>query len=98
MSIVTYEKDGAVGVVTLAKPPHNLIDEAFLDALLAAYSDAVAGGCRGILLRSGMRHFCAGAAATKKTLRNSSAIWRMYRCQWSRPCTVPLSAAGSSWR
>jgi enoyl-CoA hydratase/carnithine racemase len=29
MSIVTYEKDGAVGVVTLAKPPHNLIDEAF---------------------------------------------------------------------
>jgi len=36
MSIVTYEKDGAVGVVTLAKPPHNLIDEAFLDALLAS--------------------------------------------------------------
>ena len=23
MSIVTYEKDGAVGVVTLAKPPHR---------------------------------------------------------------------------
>jgi len=61
MSIVTFEKDGAVGVVTLAKPPHNLIDEAFLDAMLAAYSEAVAGGCRGILLRSAMRHFCAGA-------------------------------------
>jgi enoyl-CoA hydratase/carnithine racemase len=61
MSIVTYEKDGAVGVVTLAKPPHNLIDEAFLDALLVAYGSAVAEGSRSILLRSGMRHFCAGA-------------------------------------
>ena len=61
MSIVTYERDGAVGVVTLAKPPHNLIDEAFLDALLAAYREAVTSGCRSILLRSAMRHFCAGA-------------------------------------
>jgi enoyl-CoA hydratase/carnithine racemase len=61
MLIVTYEKDGAVGVVTMAKPPHNLIDETFLDALLAAYDSAVADGCRAILLRSGMRHFCAGA-------------------------------------
>ena len=46
MSIVTYEKDGAVGVVTLAKPPHNLIDEAFLDALLAAYGDADGASAR----------------------------------------------------
>jgi enoyl-CoA hydratase/carnithine racemase len=61
MSIVTYQKDGAVGVVTLAKPPHNLIDEAFLDGLLAAYGEALAGGCRSIVLRSAMRHFCAGA-------------------------------------
>ena len=56
MSIVTYEKDGAVGVVTLAKPPHNLIDEAFLEALLTAYANAVAEGSRSILLRSSMRH------------------------------------------
>lgn len=61
MSIVHYEKDGAVGVVTLAKPPHNLIDEPLLEALLGAYRTAVADDCRSILLRSGMRHFCAGA-------------------------------------
>ena len=61
MSVVTYEKDGAVGIVTLAKPPHNLIDNALLDGLLGAYERAVAEGCRSILLRSGMRHFCAGA-------------------------------------
>ena len=38
-----------------------MIDEAFLDALLAAYGSAVAEGSRSILLRSSMRHFCAGA-------------------------------------
>lgn len=61
MSKVQFEKDGAVGVVTLSKPPHNLIDNEFLQELLAAYDQAVVGGCRAILLRSGMRHFCAGA-------------------------------------
>jgi enoyl-CoA hydratase/carnithine racemase len=61
MSIVTYEKDVAVGVVTLAKPPQNLIDGALLDGLLASYGRAVSDGCRAILLRSSMRHFCAGA-------------------------------------
>jgi enoyl-CoA hydratase/carnithine racemase len=61
MSIVVYEKDGAVGVVALAKPPHDLIDNALLDGLLGAYERAVADGCRAILLRSTMRHFCAGA-------------------------------------
>ena len=61
MPIVHYEKDGAVGLVTLAKPPHNLIDESLLDGLLTAYARAVQEGCRAILLRSGQRHFCAGA-------------------------------------
>jgi hypothetical protein len=44
MPIVAYEKDGAVGVVTLAKPPHNLIDEALLDGMLGSYRSAVADG------------------------------------------------------
>ena len=42
---VNYEIDGAVGVVTLAKPPHNLLDDALLEDLMPAY----------------VRHFCAGA-------------------------------------
>jgi len=61
MSTVLFEKDGAVGVVTMSKPPHNLIEDVFLQDLLNAYSSAVEQGCRSILLRSGMRHFCAGA-------------------------------------
>ena len=61
MTSISYEKDGAVGIVTMSKPPHNLIDLAFLADMSSAYAKAVAGGCRSILLRSGMRHFCAGA-------------------------------------
>lgn len=61
MAVVTYEIDGAVGVVTLAKPPHNLIDDPMIADLLTAYRSVVSAGCRAILLRSSMRHFCAGA-------------------------------------
>lgn len=61
MSTVLYQKDGMVGVVTLSKPPHNLIDDALLQDLLLAYKNAEGDGCRSILLRSAMRHFCAGA-------------------------------------
>jgi enoyl-CoA hydratase/carnithine racemase len=61
MTTVTHEIDGKVGVVTLAKPPHNLIDDQLIDDLVGAYHAVVAGGCRAILLRSSMRHFCAGA-------------------------------------
>jgi enoyl-CoA hydratase/carnithine racemase len=61
MTNVTHENDGKVGVVTLAKPPHNLLDDQLIDDLIAAYHAVVAEGCRAILLRSSMRHFCAGA-------------------------------------
>ena len=58
---IRLEHDGALGVVTLAKPPHNLLDGAFLEALCDAFERGAADGCRALLLRSDMRHFCAGA-------------------------------------
>src|ERR1700676_259094 len=61
MTTVTHEIDGKVGVVTLAKPPHNLLDDQLIDDLIAAYRTVVADGCRAILLRSSMRHFFARA-------------------------------------
>lgn len=61
MNSIVYEKDGAVGIVVLAKPPHNLMDNAMLDELGLVYARAVDEGCRALLLRSSMRHFCAGA-------------------------------------
>ncbi len=61
MTTVTHEIDGKVGVVTLAKPPHNLIDDPLIEDIMAAYRTVIAEGCRAILLRSSQRHFCAGA-------------------------------------
>jgi enoyl-CoA hydratase/carnithine racemase len=61
VSPVVFERDGAVAVVTLSKPPHNLIDHALLEGLASAYGQAVRSGSRCIVLRSAMRHFCAGA-------------------------------------
>jgi len=61
MKTATFEPDGAVGIVTMCKPPHNLMDMASLADLTTALQQAVDAGCRSILLRSSMRHFCAGA-------------------------------------
>ena len=61
MTTVAHEIDGAVGIVTLAKPPHNLLDDALLEDLMTAYEAVVTEGARAILLRSSMRHFCVGA-------------------------------------
>src|SRR5260370_19804426 len=61
MTTVTHGIAGAVGVVTLAKPPPNPIDDCMIEDLLDPYRAVLAEGCRAILLRSSMRHFCAGA-------------------------------------
>ena len=59
--MITLEHDGAVGVVTLSHPPHNLIGDEFIERYCAAQEDAVEAGARAILVRSDLRHFCAGA-------------------------------------
>lgn len=59
--MIETELDGPVGIVTMAKPPHNLMDGVFLDATIAAYRQVIDDGARVILLRSAMKHFCAGA-------------------------------------
>jgi len=61
LSHVQYDAEGAVALVTLAKPPHNLIDAALTDGIVDAYDRAIGERKRCILLRSAMRHFCAGA-------------------------------------
>lgn len=51
--LVRYAREDAVGVVTLDRPPLNLVDKAFLDDLLAAFDAAKAdAGCRAIVLES----------------------------------------------
>ncbi len=58
---VRMEIDGAVAVITMAKPPHNLLNGPFIDGLIEAFEGAADAGGRAILLRSDMKHFSAGA-------------------------------------
>lgn len=59
--MIEAEFDGPVGIVTMSKPPHNLMDAEFLDAIISTYRQVIDDGARAILLRSAMKHFCAGA-------------------------------------
>ena len=63
-TLIRRELDAAVAIVTLDKPPHNLIDGEFLDQYCVALETSVAEGARAILVRSDLRHFCAGADVT----------------------------------
>ena len=75
MATVTHEIDGKVGVVTLAKPPHNLMDDALIEDLVAAYRAVVAGGCRAILLRSATGEFRGQARIDKIAPGSLQGYW-----------------------
>lgn len=59
--LVSLQNDGAVAIVTLNNPPHNLITSEFLEQYCAALEKATTDGARAILIKSDQRHFCAGA-------------------------------------
>jgi enoyl-CoA hydratase/carnithine racemase len=58
---VGRELNGRVAVLTLQSAPHNFIGTALLDGLLEGLRWAEHDGARAVLLRSGLRNFCAGA-------------------------------------
>lgn len=58
---VGREMDGHLAVLTMQYPPHNFIGPKLSDALLEGLQWAKAQGARAVLLRSGLRNFCAGA-------------------------------------
>ncbi len=58
---VTLTTDGPLGVLTLQHGPHNLIGPALMDGILTALSTALDSGVRAVLMKSGLRHFSAGA-------------------------------------
>jgi enoyl-CoA hydratase/carnithine racemase len=61
MSNVTFEQDGAVGIITLANPPLNLFSMKLIDEFAAAIATAEASPIRALLLRADGEHFTAGA-------------------------------------
>lgn len=59
--LVDLTMDGQVAVLTMQSPPYNLLDEPMCVQLLAALAETAHNGSRAVVLRSGMRHFSAGA-------------------------------------
>ena len=49
---IGFSLTGNVAVVTMAKPPHNLLDDTFIESLLNSFEDASKRGARAILLNS----------------------------------------------
>ena len=58
---VLYEQEGPLGLVTMQHAPHNLLGPELMEGVLDAFAAAEAGGARAVLLKSGLRHFSAGA-------------------------------------
>ncbi|MDQ1540774.1 MAG: hypothetical protein QOH29_1500 [Actinomycetota bacterium] len=59
--LVRRDRDGDVGVLTMQSTPHNLLSEGLIAELLAGLEWAGEVGARAVILRSGLRHFSAGA-------------------------------------
>ncbi len=59
--LVQREKFGAVTVLTMVYRPYNLVGPKLMRALSAGLDVAEKDGSRAIVIRSGLRHFSAGA-------------------------------------
>lgn len=59
--IIQTEVHGKVTVVTMTYRPYNLVGPTLIGPLLQTFRHALEAGSRAIVLRSGLRHFSAGA-------------------------------------
>lgn len=60
-TLVQREQRGNLSVLTMVYRPYNLLGPKLMNALVAAIEEARDAGSRAIVLRSGLRHFSAGA-------------------------------------
>ena len=59
--LVTREQRGNISVLTMVYRPYNLLGPKLLNAVVAQVEAAQGAGSRAIVIRSGLRHFSAGA-------------------------------------
>ena len=64
MTLVRYERDGAVALVTLDRPPVNALSRALMEDLASAVGEAADPGVRAVVV-TGAPHFAAGADITE---------------------------------
>ena len=63
---VAYAADGAVGTITLDKPPANSYDLPFMEEFAAAVDAARAEGARAVVIRSASEKFFSAGADVKR--------------------------------
>jgi enoyl-CoA hydratase/carnithine racemase len=61
---VAVEHDGPLAIITMQYAPYNLLSVELMDGVLGGLDEAEQAGARAVLLRSGLKHFCAGADIT----------------------------------
>lgn len=66
--IVTFEREGAVGYVTLDNPPANSYDLQVMRFFASAVDEAIASDVRVVVVRSASHKFFCGGADVKKFL------------------------------
>ena len=59
--VVRREERGLISVLTMKYGPYNLLGPTLIGAIAAEVTAAQEAGSRAIVLRSGLRHFSAGA-------------------------------------
>ena len=60
-ALINREQRGNISVLTMVYRPYNLLGPKLINAIVEAIEQAQKAGSRAIVLRSGLRHFSAGA-------------------------------------
>ncbi len=58
---VTVTFDGPLAILVMQHDPHNLLSPPLMDGVIAGLASAEKAGSRAVLIKSGLRHFSAGA-------------------------------------
>lgn len=58
---VTVTFDGPLAILVMQHTPHNLLSPPLMDGVIAGLASAEKAGSRAVLIKSGLRHFSAGA-------------------------------------
>jgi enoyl-CoA hydratase/carnithine racemase len=59
--LIIHEERGNVAILTMVYRPYNLLGPKLINAIVAEAESAQKNGSRAIVIRSGLRHFSAGA-------------------------------------
>jgi enoyl-CoA hydratase/carnithine racemase len=60
-ALITREQRGNISVLTMIYRPYNLLGPKLINAIVENIEAARDAGSRAIVIRSGLRHFSAGA-------------------------------------